>query len=167
MVSSGFVSRSRRLKKNKKIMFLPHPHVKLIIVGSLCDREVACSPSDLQGLNYESCVWRAVSSHSCHHPQDVLLGQFSLYGHKSGLKPESFYFYFSLAYSSILNQFSVVSCINRTRVCSTMYQNNLMAAVLFSVKKSVVSVVINPRCPPSLGSPTAQRCCLDDRRIWS
>ena len=30
----------------------------------LCDREVACSASDHQGSNFESCVWRAVSSHS-------------------------------------------------------------------------------------------------------
>ena len=36
-------------------MFLPHP---LSIVGSLCDREVACSASDHQGLNFESCVGR-------------------------------------------------------------------------------------------------------------
>ena len=43
-------------------MFLPHPLVKLNIVGSLRDREEACSASDLQGLNFESCVWRAVSS---------------------------------------------------------------------------------------------------------
>ena len=27
-------------------MFLPHPHVKLSIVGSIRDREVACSASD-------------------------------------------------------------------------------------------------------------------------
>ena len=29
-----------------------------------CDREVGCSASDLKGLNCESCVCRAVSSHS-------------------------------------------------------------------------------------------------------
>ena len=62
------------------------------IVGSLRDREVAYSASDLQGLNFESYVWRAVSSHSSHHPQEVLLAQFSLYVHKSGLKPDSFHF---------------------------------------------------------------------------
>ena len=72
-------------------MFLPHPLVKLSIMGSLRDREVACSASDLQGLNFESCVWRAVSSH---HPQEVLLAQFSLYVHKSGLKPDSFHFFY-------------------------------------------------------------------------
>ena len=69
-------------------MFLPHPLVKLGIVGRLCDREVACSALDRQGSNFESCVWRAVSSH---HPQEVLLAQFSLYVDKSGLKPISFH----------------------------------------------------------------------------
>ena len=73
-------------------MFLPHPRVKVSIVGSLRDREVACSASDRQGSNFESCVWRTVSSHSSHHPQEVLLAQFSLYMHKGGLKPDSFHF---------------------------------------------------------------------------
>ena len=72
-------------------MFLPHPRVKVSIVGSLRDREVACSVSDRQGSNFESCVWRAVSSQSSHHPQEVLLAQFSLYVHKGGLKPDSFH----------------------------------------------------------------------------
>ena len=67
------------LKETK--MFLPHPLVKLNIAESLRDQEVACSASDRQGSNFESCVWRAVSSH---HPQEVLLAQFSLYVHKSG-----------------------------------------------------------------------------------
>ena len=44
------------------------------IVGSLRDGEVACSASDRQGSNFESCVWRAVSPHSSHHPN-----QFNLY----------------------------------------------------------------------------------------
>ena len=76
-------------------MFLPHPRVKVSIVGSLCDREVACSASDRQGSNFESCVWRTVSSHSSHLPQEVLLTQFSLYVHKGGLKPDSFHFIFT------------------------------------------------------------------------
>ena len=75
-------------------MFLPHPRVKVSIVGSLRNREVACSASDRQGSNFESCVWRTVSSQSSHHPQEVLLAQFSLYVHKSGLKPDSFHFSF-------------------------------------------------------------------------
>ena len=73
-------------------MFLPHPRVKVSIVGSLRDREVACSASDRRGSNFESCVWRTVSSQSSHHPQEVLLAQFSLYVHKGGLKPDSFHF---------------------------------------------------------------------------
>ena len=74
------------LKETK--MFLPHPRVKV------SDREVACSASDRQGSNFESCVWRTVSSQSSHHPQEVLLAQFSLYVHKGGLKPDSFHFIF-------------------------------------------------------------------------
>ena len=80
------------LKETK--MFLPHPRVKVSIVGSLRDREVACSASDRQGSNFESCVWRTVSSQSSHHPQEALLAQFSLYVHKGGLKPDSFHFSF-------------------------------------------------------------------------
>ena len=64
------------------------------IVGSLRDLEVACSASDRQGPNFESCVWRTVSSQSSHHPQGVLLAQFSLYGHKGDLKPDSFHVIF-------------------------------------------------------------------------
>ena len=80
------------LKETK--LFLPHPRVEVSIVGSLRDREVACSASDRQGSNFESCVWRTVSSQSSHHPQEVLLAQFSLYVHKGGLKPDSFHFYY-------------------------------------------------------------------------
>ena len=80
------------LKETK--MFLPHPRVKVSIVGSLRDQEVACSASDRQGSYFESCVWRTVSSQSSHHPQEVLLAQFSLYVHKGGLKPDSFHFFF-------------------------------------------------------------------------
>ena len=82
------------LKETK--MFLPHPRVKLSTVGSLRDREVACSASDRQGSNFESCVWRTVSSHSFHHPQEVLLAQFSLYVKKVAESPIHFIsFYFS------------------------------------------------------------------------
>ena len=77
--------------KEREIL-LPHPRVKLSIVGSLRDREEACSASDRQGSNFESCVRRTVSSHSSHHTQEVLLAQFSLYVHKGGLKPDSFHF---------------------------------------------------------------------------
>ena len=88
------------LKKTK--MFLPHPRVKVSIVGSLRDREVACSASDRQGSNFESCVWRTVSSQSSHHPQEVPLAQFSLYVHKGGLKPDSFHFIYNRIKTTIV-----------------------------------------------------------------
>ena len=59
--------------------------------GEPRDREIACSASDRQGSNFESCVWRTVSSQSSHNPQEILLAQFSLYVHKGGLKPDSFH----------------------------------------------------------------------------
>ena len=86
----GSVPALSGLKETK--MFLPHPRVKPSIVGSFRDREVACSASDRQGSNLESCVWRTVSSHSSHQSQEVLLAQFSQFVHKGGLKPDSFHF---------------------------------------------------------------------------
>ena len=53
------------LKETK--MFLPYPLVKLSIVGNLRDREYP------------------------QYPQEVLLARFSLYVHKSDLKPDSFF----------------------------------------------------------------------------
>ena len=82
-------------------LFLPHPRVKVSIVGSLRDREVACSASDRQGSNFESCVWRTVSSQSSHHPQEVLLAQFSLYVHKGGLKPDSFHLFLCVSVQEV------------------------------------------------------------------
>ena len=58
-------------------------------MGSLRDQEVACSASNRQGSNFESCVWRTP-----HNPQEVLLAQFSLYVHKGGLKSHSFHLCF-------------------------------------------------------------------------
>ena len=47
--------------KEKKCLFPAHSW-RFNIVGSLRDREGACSASDSQGLNFELCVWSAVSS---------------------------------------------------------------------------------------------------------
>ena len=85
-IARGSVPGLGGLKKKKKI--LPHPRVKVSIVGSFRDREVACSTL---AANFESCVWRTVSSQSSHNPQEVLLAQFILYVHKGGLKPDSFH----------------------------------------------------------------------------
>ena len=108
------------LKETK--MFLPHPRVKVSIVGSLRDREVACSASDRQDSNFESCVWRTVSSQSSHHPQEVLLAQFSLYVHKGGLKPDSFHF--------IKQQ----EHCGHQGTCSASYPSQILRGRAFSVK---------------------------------
>ena len=67
-------------------IFLPHPRVKISIVGSLRDREVAYSTSDRQGSSLNP-----VSGGQCHPNHLTILRRFSwpsLYVHKGGLKPD-------------------------------------------------------------------------------
>ena len=72
----------------------------------------ACSASDRQGSNFESCVWRTVSSQSSHHPQEVIMAQFSLYVHKGGLKPDLFHFIsINIALSKKVNADLYIPCI--------------------------------------------------------
>ena len=99
------------LKETK--LFLPHPRVKVSIVGSLRDREVACSASDRQGSNFESCVWRTVSSQSSHHPQEVLLAQFSLYVLKRWPKARFISFLPMLWVYGPLHIFIILQCGDR------------------------------------------------------
>ena len=61
--------------------FFPAHFWRFNLLGSLRDREGASSASDHQVSNFESCVRREVSSHSSHHPQEVILAQFSLKHH--------------------------------------------------------------------------------------
>ena len=77
----GSVPGSRRFERNKNVS----------------------SPS----TNFESCVWRTVSSQLSHHPQEVPLAQFSLYVHKGCLKPDSFH---------LLNHIEPSKYISRTNV---------------------------------------------------
>ena len=115
-------------------MFLPHPRVKVSIVGSLSDREVACSTSDRQGSNFESCVWKTVSSQSSHHPQEVLLAQFSLYVHIDGLKPESFYFISMLLSNTIAHKAAYIENIQK------MYAINLQKQHIFLASKGLTII---------------------------
>ena len=117
------------LKETK--LFLPHPRVKVSIVGSPRDREVACSASDRQGSNFESCVWRTVSSQSSHHPQEVLLAQFSLYVHKGGLKPDSFHFVISM--HTCWQDFTVGSVTPLYNIFMCILQHKLTIWVLYVV----------------------------------
>ena len=75
----------------------PHPLVKLSIVGRLREGSVL----GLRPLG--SSVWRAVSSDSSHHPQDILLAQFSLYVHKSGPKLDSFHCIYTCLITTIFS----------------------------------------------------------------
>ena len=108
------------LKETK--MFLPYPLGKLSIVGSLRDRELACSASDLQGSNFESCVWRTVSSHL---PREVQLAQFTLYVQKSGLKPDSFHFSIPL-----LVEILVLATIEITMSYPNTHNTNIVILLL-------------------------------------
>ena len=58
------------LKETKKI--LPYPRVKLSIVGSLRDREIACSASDRQGFNF-----KPMPEGQCHLIHLTILRRFS------------------------------------------------------------------------------------------
>ena len=88
------------------------------VVGSLRDREVACSASDRQGSNFESCVWRTMSSQSFHHPREALLAQFSVYVHKGGLKPDSFHLFMGLRPCNKFHSFRAEIDIRRHHMTS-------------------------------------------------
>ena len=90
VLDRGFKTHSGLQVSKKQNCFFPSQTFN--IVWSLRDREVACWASDRQGSNFESCVWRAVSSHSSLRPQLTLMAQFSLYVHEGGLKPHSLHF---------------------------------------------------------------------------
>ena len=47
---------------------------------------------DHQGFNFESCVWRAVSSPSYHHPQEVLLAKLAYMAQRGPKTPSFFHF---------------------------------------------------------------------------
>ena len=132
-------------------MFLPHPCVKVSIVGSLRDREVACSASDRQGSNFESCVWRTVSSQSSHHPQEVLLAQFSLYVHKGGLKPDSFHLmHHKLYYFSVNNIITILiftTCVLLPHVF-TSFKRTIYRSGHKRTSKNASKLLLNTASPP-------------------
>ena len=117
--------------KETKCLFSAHSW-RFNIVGSLRDREVASSVSDRRGSNFESYmyVWKAVSSPLLspwtHHPQEILLAQFSLDVLKGGIKPLSFHFIcrtksraLALALANTLNQCLVFAGDWRTMLLLT------------------------------------------------
>ena len=103
--------------------------------GSLRDREVACSASDRQGSNFESCVWRTVLSHSSHHPQEVLLAQFSLYVHKGGLKPDSFHFYVCTHISGLVKLKKIQKSEKNSGIGQTAPTHTIFFSNMYNNKK--------------------------------
>ena len=87
---TGFVPWSRRFERNKKYFFPIHKYCG----EPTWPRGTVHGPQTPQGSNFESCVWRAVSSHSSYHPHEVLLTQFNLYVLTGGLKSHSFHVHF-------------------------------------------------------------------------
>ena len=128
------------LKETK--LFLPHPRVKVSIVGSLRDREVACSASDRQGSNFESCVWRTVSSQSSHHPQEVLLAQFSLYVHKGGLKPDSFHFF--ILFSTLHSDGAVLHTSLINNLTAMLFNWNIHSPTVKGLIDIIVTACVGP-----------------------
>ena len=55
------------VEQNK--MCLSGKLVSWSLTRSLCDRKVECSNANHQGLDFESCVWSAVSCNSSRHPR--------------------------------------------------------------------------------------------------
>ena len=79
-----------QVSKKKKITLSRNNSV---LWGSIRDQKDRYSASDRQNSSFNFCVSKEVSSHSSHHPQGVLLTQFSLEVHKVGLKLHSFNFF--------------------------------------------------------------------------
>ena len=76
-------------------MFLPYSHsIQFSIVRSLCDQEVAFSPSDRQPSNL-NCVsaWRTVPSAPSHQPEQVILPSLACMCTTRGLKLHWFFMY--------------------------------------------------------------------------
>ena len=121
------------LKETK--MFLPHSLLKL-------SREPPWprgSVLDLRPLGFAFrivCLEDNVISQS-HHPQEVLLAQFSLHVHESGLKPGSFHFIFFNDCAT--NELSMRSCS-----WNVMLLINLLATWLIEAKSYYNRTKKNP-----------------------
>ena len=99
-------------------------------MGGVCDREVGCLASDCQGSSFKSCVLRTVSSHSPHHPQEVLLAHFSLYVHKSGP-----------IYSSYLHTFNR-NCLFYILLCTELISAEASRSKNNTTHNPVISTII-------------------------
>ena len=79
-----------KIKRNK--MFLPRSLVTIPYYGEPPWPRGSVLGLRLPELEFRILCWRAVSSHTSHHPQGGLMAQFSLHVHKGGIKPHWFHF---------------------------------------------------------------------------
>ena len=79
----GAVAKAACLESSNPALAFKFPRNKMFLPRSLVKIQY-CSI-------FEFCFWRAVSSHSSHHLQDIILVQFSLNVQEGGLKPHSFH----------------------------------------------------------------------------
>ena len=113
------------------------------IVGVLRDREVACSTSPRTSrVEFEYCVWRAVSFHSSLHPQEVLLAKFSLYVHKGGLKPHIFHLILLDLFRLFSSLWLVQSCVTMMTLLHNYYFkiNNLVLHLIKYLSENFCAV---------------------------
>ena len=87
----------------------------------------------------------SMSSHSCHHSQEGLLAQFSLYLHKSGLKSDLFHFISQATYSQNVGLLSV-----QHRIYLFMYSIVYLFLYCTFIYRTTVEVVRdNRQCMPT------------------
>ena len=73
------------LRVSKKQKFLPCSFIKIQYYGEPPRPRGSVLGLRPPGLEFRILCWRAVSSHSSHHSQEVILARFSLYVHKGGM----------------------------------------------------------------------------------
>ena len=92
-------------------------------------REAASSASDRQGSKYESCVWRAVSSHSSRHPQPRCVQRWP----KTPFISFRFSFIY-LAFIHLILHSHSVKCTLLTKMCNLI--------LLYKCSKIVNTIII-------------------------
>ena len=127
------------LKETK--MFLSHPRVKVSIVGSLRDREVACSASDRQGSN-------PLSGGQCHLNQLTILRRFSW--------PSLAYMCTKVAYSPIHFLFIFVGLIMHLDLPIPKLNHNFSPPFVMVLRLSTKSLLL----PRVLGKFPSNLCTM-------
>ena len=95
-----------RLRRNKRFRTLSSRQNR--DCASIREQNAACSASDHQTRDLESCVWRVVPSDSSRHPQKVFLAPFSFYVRKDGIVNSILSFFY---YTATWTPSEITSCV--------------------------------------------------------